>query len=84
MSKGRTVSLWRGRVGVAANRLYSPAAPLPSRLASGQKTRPKNVFLETLSVSEISILRKFQPFWLGAFPSIDPSYHYTHLISNLI
>ena len=31
-------------------------APLPSRLASGQKTRPKNIFLETLSVSEISIL----------------------------
>ena len=30
--------------------------PLPSRLALGQKTRSNNVFLETLSVSEISIL----------------------------
>ena len=58
--------------------------PLHWRLDSGQKTRPKNVFLETLIVSKIGTLNDFQPFWLGAFQSIDPSHYYTHPISNLI
>ena len=58
--------------------------PCPQGWLRVKKTRPQNVFLETLSVSKISILRKFQLFWLGAFLSMDPCYHYTHPISNLI
>ena len=34
-------------------RVCCSEAPLPSRLASGQKIRPTNVFLETLSVSTV-------------------------------
>ena len=42
----------------------------------GSKKSPLNVFLESLSVSKISILGKFQPFVLGAFSALDPNYHY--------